>query len=305
MTSKDKEILFAEFSRKWRNQLSKIAPILKYILTFPELNEGNQRLNIIDVDDLRQSQLEWVSLVPQLDNPIEASFFKEHWVPIQISSYNYFIDLSSDALPLFSTHYFSSEPYKWFKTYITKNLHQFMLDIDKPEFDVEELFQNLEEEEWEYRSDLFAERDGLGYEGMLDPSPLTKDNVFNKEVSSSYIFEDNRITLQGVNSLVVGLLPHASEITLDYFNIPLNHQFTLFALDTPFDDDVDHKVKSIKALVYVLQSIGYMNIDSFSLTFDSANNCKALFKDNEFTITHEDKAILNDFLNQYKALQKE
>ena len=303
MTPKEEELLFDNFLRKWEKQLNKIASMLKYLSTYSELTEGNNRFNELNIDDIYDRQLDWIRLLSKLDNPIERTFFKEYWVPIQKEGYDYFIDLSSESLPLFSANYFSCEPYQWFKIYVTKDLHQFLYDIGTSEFDVDLLFKTLDEEEWEFRDKIFAEREELSYEDTIELSPLEKEN-FIKELPN-LTFEGNCITINGVNSLIVGLLPLDCEITLNNFNIPLDHRFTNFVLDSPTYEAEDNRVRNIKSLVYILQSIGFKNIKSYSLTFDAANQCKAVYTDHTFTIIHEDREFLNDFINKFKSYQEE
>ncbi len=77
-----KKELFTKFSKKWGKQLEDIPAILKYLMSYPEIKSELKEVTLIDINDIHNSQLEWVSLVAQLDNPVETTFFKECWIPI-------------------------------------------------------------------------------------------------------------------------------------------------------------------------------------------------------------------------------
>lgn len=155
MVYSDKKILFKEFLSKWGESFNKIPSILKYLSTYPEIAGKLEDFNPLTIDELNSSQLEWVSLVAQFDNHIEKSFFKNYWVPIQKNGYDYFIDLSSELLPLFEVHYFFFEPYRWYKQYIFKDLSQFLIDIDQSDFSIEKHFKELEDNKWSEINDFF------------------------------------------------------------------------------------------------------------------------------------------------------
>lgn len=178
MIYSDKEVLFKEFLSKWGVLFNKILSILKYISTYPEIARKLDAFNPLSLDELNNSQLEWISLVAQFDNPIETDFFKDYWVPIQKDGYDYFIDLSSESLPLFEAHYFFFAPYRWYKKYIFKDLSQFLIDIDKSGFNIERHFEKLDNERWSEVTNFFNERDKLGFEGKLELDPIEKESLF-------------------------------------------------------------------------------------------------------------------------------
>ena len=254
----DKQVLFSEFLSKWDSQFKKIPYILKYLSSYPEFNKKLEDFIPLDSENLDNSQLEWISLVAQLERPVESNFFKDYWVPIQKDKYGYFIDLSSDKLPIFEAHYFFHEPYRWYKKYIAKDLSQFLIEIDNPEFNIEKHLEEIDEERWSYISDLFLERDELGFAGKLNLDPLTKECILNKDMKSGYSFRGNTIRFKGVNSLIVGLLSLETEITLEDFRAPFNRNPNIF-----------EKVRNVKALVYLLQSVGMLSIDYFTISIGS------------------------------------
>lgn len=289
MTRQEKEILFSGFIVKWKSQFNKIPFILRYISTYKQISEKLNNFSPLTLDELNNSQLEWISLVAQFDNPIETDFFNDYWVPIQKDGYDYFIDLSSESLPLFEAHYFFFEPYRWYKKYIFKDLTQFLIDIDKSGFNIERHFKELDNERWSEVTNFFNERDKLGFEGKLELDPIEKDILFREEENSNYSIQDNCITFSGVNSVIVGLLPHDCKIKLESFIAPFNR-----------NENVCEKVKNIKALVYLLQSVGLLSIDSYSFQFESEKDCRCDFKDDTFIITHTDNELLKSLIEKYE-----
>jgi len=63
-----KKELFTKFLEKWGEQLEDIPAILKYLMSYPEIKSELKEVTLIDINDIHNSQLEWVSLVAQLDN---------------------------------------------------------------------------------------------------------------------------------------------------------------------------------------------------------------------------------------------
>ncbi len=293
MTQQEKEILFSSFLVKWNNQFNKIPFILKYISTYQNISVKLNDFQSLSIDKLKSSQLEWVSLIAQFDNSIEISFFKDYWVPIQENGYDYFIDLSSESLPLFEAQYFAFEPYRWYKKYIFKDLAQFLIFLDNPKFSIEEHFEQLEVDRLLELDHILDERDELGFAGKLELFPITKDKIFIEEKNSDFKFQENCITFNEVSPIIVGLLPHDCSITLESFSASFNRI-----------KNVCEKVKSIEALVYLLQTICLLFIDSYSITFNSTKECRATFKDNTFKIIHTDSNFLNDLIEKYEAYKK-
>lgn len=286
----DKQVLFSEFLLKWDSSFKKIPSILKYLSSYPEITEKIEDFNLLESKDINNSQLEWISLVAQLERPIEYDFFKDYWVPIQKDKYGYFIDLSSEKISLFEAQYFCHEPYRWYKKFITRDLSQFLIDLDEPGFKIEEHLQAIEEEIDEIVGDLFFERDEMGFAGKLNPEPLHKSCILHEEIESNYILNGERITFKGVNSLIVALLPDEMGITLQAFRAPFNRH-----------PDVVKKIKNIKALVYLLRSVGYLSIDYFSFNFVSDQRSKAVFKNNQLQIHSTDNQLLKSLVEQFEV----
>ena len=167
MKYSEKQILFQAFLVEWGLQFNKIPPIIKYITSYPELTSKLKSFKPLKVEDINESQLEWVSLLSLLDNPIETEFFKPYWVPIQSDSYDYFIDLSSDSFSIFEINFFFLEPRRWYRKYIFKDISEFLISVDDPSINLEnQLIQNYEESK-DITDGFFRERRKLGLDDNL------------------------------------------------------------------------------------------------------------------------------------------
>ncbi len=157
-----KQLLFRSFLRDWGERFESVPFIVKYLSTYPELIAKIEDFVPSNLDSLDAAQLEWVSLVAQFDNPIETSFFKDYWIPIQKNGYDYFIDISSDKFPIFEVHYFFFEPYRWYKEYIIDDVITFLSNIDNEKFNIKAYFKKHKDESWSKVEGFFKERKDLG-----------------------------------------------------------------------------------------------------------------------------------------------
>lgn len=67
MDYKNKQILFDNFLNDWEEKFNKIYFILNYISSYPELGSELKDVQFLKSDDLENSQLEWISLISELD----------------------------------------------------------------------------------------------------------------------------------------------------------------------------------------------------------------------------------------------
>jgi len=162
MRYQDKKHLFLKFLDDWEIQFRKVPHILRNILSYPEIVDKLCDFEPIQIECLGESQLEWISLVAQFDNPIESSFFKDYWVPIQKNSYDYFIDISSEKYSLFEVHYFFFEPYRWYKEFIIDDVISFLSNVDNENFNISEYLERHKKESWAKVQGYFKERKELG-----------------------------------------------------------------------------------------------------------------------------------------------
>ena len=289
MTYSDKQILFESFLQEWGLKFNQIPFILNYISSYPELASRLQDFQALSPEGLKESQLEWISLISQFDRDTEKVFFKPYWVPIQSNSYNYFIDLSSASLPIFEASYFFFEPCRWFKKYLFKDITEFLTSVDNPSISLDKLLEANDEEGRLDLKRLFNERDKLGFSGKSTLRPIEKDCLFETGRKSSYKLNKETITFSGIKSIGISLLPFEHEIILNHFDTSNN-----------YDKNVKVKIRNINALTYLLQSVGPLSVKFYHLSFKSDVDCYAEFEDNILTIRHTDKSLLKQLIEKYK-----
>lgn len=294
MKYKDKELLFDEFLIKWESQFKKIPHILQYLSTYPEILNKLDDFQLLEINELKRSQLEWISLIAQQERPLESDFFKEYWVPIQSNQYAYFIDISSNSLPLFEVSFFHHEPYRWYKKFISEDISRFFTDIDNPEFNFDDYLEYVKEESWTQINEFFNERDKLGFEGKLKLDPITKESIIAEGEEGNYMLNEEGITFKGVNSLIVGLIPFDTEITLETFRAPFNR-----------NKDVFESVKNIKALVYLLQSVGMLSIDFYSFRFGPNKQYHGKFRNKKFSLNIQNKEFCEKLISKFEEIKWE
>lgn len=125
---------WATFLSQHSPQFNEVCQIVEQLNTLPEQLK-KMELQIIPADKLVQSQQEWLWLCSKLDNPIENTFFKPWWVPVEKDSLRVFIDLSDPDFGIFTTNYFPMEPYQWYKRIVVKTVRD-VLHAPKTGFDV-------------------------------------------------------------------------------------------------------------------------------------------------------------------------
>jgi hypothetical protein len=164
MQYNNKQMLFNLFLDKWQQQFEKAPYIINHVLSYPDVIARLKDFVPLDIEGLHEAQLEWISLLEQLENPIETEFFKDYWIPIQKDGYDFFIDISSDKFQIFKAHYFFFAPYRWYKEYIIDDVVDFLSSIDNKEFNLKEYLLHHENESWVKVKKLFQERKDMGFD---------------------------------------------------------------------------------------------------------------------------------------------
>ena len=101
MTFEKRHLLFDQFLNRWQERIVDFQNFYKYFATPDATNKNLGNLFSLEYFDLYNSQSAWISLVHQIEHPLDKEFFKEYWIPVQAEAYDYFIDLSDYRLPLF------------------------------------------------------------------------------------------------------------------------------------------------------------------------------------------------------------
>jgi hypothetical protein len=277
-----KKQLFDNFMNEWGTRFLKIPFILSYIDTYPELNSQFSKFLPFISDDLCTSQLEWISLVAQFDNPVDTIFFKPWWVPIQCNEYELFIDLSAPAFSLFRISYIFLEPYRWYQNFVFKDISEFLVSVDVPTVDLEKQKMLNKSEERLLVNLFFRERDELGYDGKLEILPIEIDDIVIDHQAFSCELKDNTLQLVNVHPITIGLLTCRETINL----IEFEGSFKQMEIDF-------NRVKQINALVYCIKKMGMLKVKSFRIIFNNYPGSFAEYHDRQLTIVHPKLHLLN------------
>ena len=288
-----KDQLFSEFLIVWKDEYEKVKNILRYLETYPAFLGQIKDFKLIRVEDLDQSQREWLWLLSRLDNPIETGFMKTCWVPVNADEYDQFIDLSSPVFELFQTDYFCLEPYQWFRYPIIRDITQFMLaaDGDLHYADMEK--QTAEKVKSQIMAALFKNRFKLGLKG--------KFNIIN-ELTRSEIIPDNAmkgpvIQRKGDTLLIKGITAEAISILPGDLNILLDE----ITYADGKDCNMAGNIISIQGFVFLLRQSKYRNIKSYYLIFNDCPFNNVWFSNETLLIDNSDKQLMAD---AYRNLQR-
>uniref|UniRef100_UPI003216AFB4 hypothetical protein n=1 Tax=uncultured Draconibacterium sp. TaxID=1573823 RepID=UPI003216AFB4 len=287
----DKHKLFNEFLSKWSKEFNQIPNIVKYISTYLKLANKFICHSINNTPKrIKNSQLEWVSLVSQFDHPLEKEFFKPYWVPLKSDSYDLFIDLSSKTFTLFQVHYFPFEPYQWYKKIWFEDMGEFLAWATDPTIDIESQLNENDLKSKRIVDDLFEKRDELGFAGKIDNREIENDDILVEDAETEVQINDDLVMVSGVTSMIVGLLPEDLKVKLDSFDYEKESEFK-------------PKVTSIKSFVYFLHKLGFGVSQEYSLSLEPIETGYVKFENGVFTIQHQDKSILKDFIKKCEFIR--
>ncbi len=287
--STKKKLLLNSFLQKWGKKFEMVPHVIDYLSSYPEIVEGLEASFIIGKDELWGSQLEWISLVSKFNNPIEAGFYKEYWVPIQSNNYDYFIDLSSESLAIISPEYFFFEPYRWHKKIVVKDLQQFLLNTNNSYFSISEYFKITEDENLFQIEERFNERDELGFAGKIELDKLEIKKLYIPARHKETKIYRNELSFKFVYPQFIQLLDENLTITIYHFEAPFNRYGI---------NEIRERVKTIKGFVYLLEAVGSYSDISYVLYFDNGKDNRVEFEDNTFSIYHSDIEIIKNLCDK-------
>lgn len=125
------DIDWKKFVQNWDIQYKNAKYILSYLNTYSALLDRLKISRIHNSVNLDEAQNNWLWLCSKFEDPIEKQFFKPYWIPIEVDSYDYFMDISDMHYPVFEIHYFFFEPYRWYKKFIATDIRDLLLNLDK------------------------------------------------------------------------------------------------------------------------------------------------------------------------------
>ena len=105
LISPNKELLWNHFLLEWSNPFNSVKSAIKLINLYPERLMKVGLGNLLEFEQIDESQKEWVWVYSRLENRIETDYFKPCFVPINSDDYNVFIDISQPQMPLYEPGY--------------------------------------------------------------------------------------------------------------------------------------------------------------------------------------------------------
>jgi len=284
------------FLKEWGEPYDRGRHILHYLRSYPEVLTRLELNDIMDPNDLDKSQKDWIRLCSKFDHPLEQEFFKPYWVPVKKDSYDYFMDLSHKAFPIFETHFFWLKPYRWIVRPIAEDISTILLACDSA-MDLDVLNERSEAELWNSISRMFDERLKLVFEGKLEVKALERHEVWPDEDDEDGrvippITTDTTVTLPGVRPSAVGLFPYELPVSLVH-------------LDKNNGDICRHAahVRTIRDLVFLIRHEGPLRVASYRLEFPDQPEGSIVFEEDQLIIMHPDQGILDRLIEKLEKLK--
>ncbi len=170
---------YKSFLSSWETTFREIPSILSILSSHPELCSRINLLKTFHLDHLYKIQYDYISLISRFDHPIESSFFKDYYVPIEDDSYDFFIDMSKTSFPIIYVSYFQFEPQHWYKVTLFRNINELLHSAGKSSFDMEKHF----EEFWRNKHDLVHKKVNqrllLEEFNKVQTLPIEKNSLFD------------------------------------------------------------------------------------------------------------------------------
>lgn len=140
---------------------------------------------------------------------MDKKFFKPYWIPIEVNSNDYFMDISDDKYPIFEICFFFYEPFKWYKKFISTDVRELLLAPDTG-LNLKKILDKNNKIRWDQVNEYFKERRRLGYEGKIYVKPVDRDEVILEDPDSKsgkLEITKSTIKISEVTSLIAELLP--------------------------------------------------------------------------------------------------
>jgi hypothetical protein len=282
MDLKTKQKYFDRFLVDWGSKFRMVPSILKYLTSYPEIEDKFKDFFPLELGNINNLQLEWVSLVAQFDNSLETSFFRNFWVPIKKDSYDYFIDLSSGTYSIFNATYFSFEPFGWLKEYLCHDVSKLFQSFEDKSIDIDEELEFNLIDYCNDLGDLQVKHRELGLKGKILPPSISPFKFFNNSTFSVNI-DGNKLSMTGVTPLVISLLPHETEIEIIDFTVDLENRVNKY----------QRKVNTLKTFLFLISGDDYSVIYSLEILILSLESGSIKWDNDKLEIIYSDTNVLN------------
>ncbi len=282
MNQQTKQQLFEAFLLEWGDAYKKATTVFQRLANTPKGKELLRKHSpFLKEENFDTSQLEWVSLVPQFDHILEQIFFKPYWLPLQLETYELYLDLSDPLFPLFTIDYFWLQPYKWYIKPVCNNLFQLLYEIENSEFSVSNKLEQIKILSTEAMNNCLNNRRDVGFAGELDIEAWELDEIFDSENLKIDLIDANTLEITGCNARIFGFLPPDMPITAkDFFSSKYD------------DDEVPNEVKTISGLCYFIEQKGLARIYYLSIAIDNDPSSFGEYAADTFYLQHKDPELI-------------
>ena len=283
------------FKQEWGKHYQNAKHILAYMNSYPKVLSTLRMKEIHSPDSLDESQIEWIWLCSKFDNIIEIEFFKPYWIPLEVNSYDYFMDISDENYPVFDINYFFYEPYRWYKKIVSEDIRDILLSPDTG-LDLKKILDKNDKIRWNQVAEFFKERRRLGYEGKITVEPVNHFEIIPEDSNSSKIrirSTNTSITVSDVTSIIAGLLPYDLRIVLKHIRFKYG------------EPNVNTgKIRFIRDFVFFLRDSGTRRVERYVVDFPDSAKCFLMYKNESFVLHHSEKKILKGFIDGFNKLIK-
>jgi hypothetical protein len=244
-------------------------------------------------DNLDDAQIEWIWLCSKFDNILEIDFFKPYWVPLEVNSYDYFMDISDENYPVFDINYFFYEPYKWYKKYISTDIKEVLLSPETG-LGLRKILEENDKTRWSQVGEFFKERRRLRYEGKIHIEPVNHFEIIPELSNLTKVkigFAASSVSVSDVTSIIAGLLP---------FNLRIDLKQICYEYGAP--NLKTDKIRFIRDFVFFLRDTGLRRVNRYRIDFHASENCYLEYKTDKCILHHSEQHILVGFADSINIL---
>lgn len=282
-----------KFKQEWGIHYQNAKHILAYLNSYPKVLPKLRIEEIHNPENLDEAQIEWIWLCSKFDNPIEKDFFKPYWIPLEVNSYDHFMDISDENYPIFDINFFFYEPYRWYKKFVSEDIRDILLSPDTG-LDLKKILDKNDKARWVQVDEFFKERRKLGYEGKISVEPVNHFEIIPEDSKSYRIkikLNDRTISVTDVTSIIAGLLPFDLNICLKYINYKHGRQYEGLG-----------EVKCIKDLVFLLRDSGSRRVDRYRIDFPDSEKSFLMYNNESCVLHHSNKYVITKFVDAFNKL---
>jgi hypothetical protein len=113
-------------SMKDNQRISDVKAILNYLHTYPEILKKLDMEDLLFPNEVVDHYESWLKIVSEYTGK-EKAFFKPYWLPINRSTFSYFIDISSPNYSIISYHILLPGFHNYGKSVLFHNIKELLL----------------------------------------------------------------------------------------------------------------------------------------------------------------------------------